>query len=178
MTEQQSPSAEKNLFGHNARQHIEGALSYVSKIKEIVMALHSYQYASKLEGWSDREDIDISVKLGTTMAIALPPPALAVVLSMVLAPQIGPGQFKVFLVISVLVSIFGLSFFTDRIHDRHASYIKELAAEIVDDPERGRNWARRRLAVIFLIQIASIVVLALLGRVYVVYGTDLPLIAM
>ena len=147
----------------------------MNKIESLVVALHSYQFASKDRARIDSDDIDHSVKIGATMFVTLPPVALVLVLLTVVAPQLGQDQVKVYIVITALVSVFGLSFLTDRAYDRNASHIKALADGILDDPEKGRNWARRKLAAVFLVQFGIVAALALLGRAYFVYGTDSPL---
>ena len=82
----------------------------MSKVDSLIVALHSYQYASKDLGRIESEDIDNSVKLGTTMAVALPPRVLVAVLLTVVAPQLGQNEIKLYIAIAALVSIFGLSF--------------------------------------------------------------------
>jgi hypothetical protein len=149
----------------------------MSKIKSLVVALHSYQYASKeIRGGGD--DIEHSVKIGTTMMVALPSASLAAALLSVVAPLMGHEEFKGVMVIAALISVFGFSFFTDRVYDRSASEIKALAVGIHDDPEKGRNWARQKVAGIYLAQFACIALIAAVGRAYVIYGTDLPFISM
>ena len=69
------------------------------------MKLRSYQRPSKVRGRNASDDIDSSVKLGTTMTMALRRLAFVLVLLKVLDAQMGPDEFKAFPVVSVVVSI-------------------------------------------------------------------------
>ena len=149
----------------------------MNKITSAIVALHSYQYAAKSSSHVAKNNLDTSIKLGTTMLVALPPVALVVVLLAIVGPQLRPNEIRVYIVVATIVSIFGLSFITDRVYDRNASQVKALAVEILGDPQKGRSWARRRIAAVSLAQLAFVAVLAVLGRAYVVYGTDLPFVS-
>ena len=99
---------------------------------------------------------------------------LIVILLAVFAPQLTQEDIRVYVLVATIASVFGLSFITDRIYDRNVSSIEALAGGILNDPEKGRNWARRQLAVIFLMQLGFIIVLALVGRAAKIFGTDTP----
>jgi len=128
----------------------------MSKITSAIVALHSYQYAAKSSSHIDSNDIDTSVKPGTTMLVALPPVALVVVLLTIVVPQAGQDEIRVYIAVGAIVSVFGLSFFTDRVYDRNVSQVKALAVGLLDDPRRGRNWARRKLAAVLLARLMTI----------------------
>ena len=146
-------------------------------LRSFVSALHSYQYASLDRDRVSLSDIDYSVKIGTTKLVILPVLGLTAIPPLTIAAKIGIEASSAIITVAALVSVFLASWFTDRIYDTHHVDIKTRATDILDDPDKGRNWARRKIAAIILIQFVILFVLAGIGRLLVVYGSNKSFIA-
>ena len=149
----------------------------LNRLRSLVSALHSYQYASLDRDRVGRDDIDHSVKIGTMKLVILPFLGLTAIPPLIIAAIIGVDASSAIIAVAALVSVFVPSWFTDRVYDQQRVDIKTRATEILDEPEKGRNWARRKIAAIIIIQLAVLFVLAALGRLFVVYGSGEPFIA-
>ncbi len=117
-----------------------------------------------------------SAKLFTGMIFFLP---LGAILALLIAPIGSALNFedtKALLAVVTVVAFFWVTGYTDRVHDRNVSEIKELAYQICVDPERGENWAKRQLLLVGGKQFALVIVLAILGRAATVIGTDTPFV--
>ena len=122
------------------------------------------------------DEREASSKLATSMLFFLPIGAVAALLITLLGLSLGLEETKVLLVVVTVVAFFGVGTYTDRIHDRNATDIKELAYQICVDPERGANWAKRQLVIAAGIGLGLVFAVAALGRAFIVFGTDSPFI--
>lgn len=116
----------------------------------------------------------LSAKLVTGMIFFLPLGGILALLVALVASGLGLEDTRALLVVVTIVAFFWVTGFTDRVHDRNVSEIKELAYQICVDPERGKNWAKRQLLLVGGKQLILIVVIAVLGRAAFVVGTDTP----
>ena len=153
-------------------------VQHMNRLRSLVSALHSYQYASLDRDRVEYDEIDHSVKIGTLKLVILPFIGITAVPPLAIAARIGVDASSAIFLVAALVSVFGSSWFTDRVYDRQRTEIRTHATQILDDPDKGRNWARRRIVVIVMIQMAVLLVFAGLGRLLVVYGTDQPFVVL
>ena len=140
------------------------------------MWLHSYQYASLDRKRISRDDIEHAVKIGVLKMLVLPFAGLAAV-PLFFEGFIGADGAKALAFVTILLSVFGVSAYTDRVFDQNLADIEARTNEILDDSEKGRAWARRKIAAIVSLQIVAIFVLAGIGRFLVILGTNQPFIA-
>ncbi len=149
----------------------------MNRVAPHIIAVYSYVYAMKGRAHIDSNDREASSKLATSMLFFLPPAAALTLLITLLGLSLGHDEIQGLLAIVAIATFFGTGAYTDRIHDRNVSEIKELAYQICEDPERGENWAKRRLVIAFAVQFALTIAIVALGRAYVVFGTDSPFLA-
>lgn len=150
----------------------------MSKLVSLLLALHSYNYALQYHHEKDIDEVESSAKFGTLTAVALIPSVLFVVAIKTLMPNLSSDEFKIAIVTFGLVSVFGMARYTGRLYTQNAVQIRELGESILEHPEQGRNWARNRLATIYFVQFFLIIILATLGRLYVIHGSGQPLISL
>ena len=150
----------------------------MNRLRSLVSKLHSYQYAPLDRDRVGRDEIDHFVKLGTTKLVILPFLGGSAIPLLVIAAKAGVDASSAIIVVAALLSVFGSSWFTDRVYDRQRAEIETDATSILEDPDKGRNWARRKIAAIVMIQLGALFVLAGFGRLLVVYGTDQPFISL
>jgi hypothetical protein len=117
-----------------------------------------------------------SAKLVTGMIFFLPLGATLALLVTLAGSSLNLEDTKALVAVVTVVAFFWVTGYTDRVHDRNVSEIKELAYQICVDPDRGKNWAKRQLLVVGGKQFALIIVIAVLGRAAVVIGTDTPFV--
>lgn len=77
---------------------------------------------------------------------------------------------KAIMALIVVAVIFGVGRYTDRILAAELDSIDKKGRKIVDDDERGRNWARRQLFVIYAVQAIVVLIAIFAARVIVVLG--------
>ncbi len=150
----------------------------MNRLRSLVLKLHSYQYASLDRDRVARDEIDRSVKIGTMKLVILPLIGVTAIPPLAIAAKVGVDASSSIIVVAALVLVFGSYWFTDRIYDRRRAEIRTHATQILESPDKGRSWARRKIASIVMIQLAVLLVAAGLGRLLVVYGTDQPFIAL
>jgi len=148
----------------------------MSRLKNLTVQLHIFQFAALDRSRVDQDDTEHAVKIGVLKMLVLPFGAAAAV-PLFFGGMIGPDGAKSLAVVIVLALVFGVSAYTDRVFDRNFAEIEGRANRILDDPEKGRDWARRKIAAIVLIELVAVFVLAGLGRFLMIAGTNQPFIA-
>ena len=145
----------------------------LSKFRTLAQVLHCYQYAALDRKRVAYDDIEHAVKVGVLKLLVVPFAGLVAV-PLFFQGVLGENGAKVLAIVLVLLLVFGVSAFTDRIYDQESASIKIRAYRILDDPERGREWAQRKIVAIVSLQILALFVLAGLGRFLFIYGTGEP----
>ncbi|MGB5449128.1 MAG: hypothetical protein WBM80_09400 [Woeseiaceae bacterium] len=148
----------------------------MNRFTPFIISTNSYVYSIKGRAQISSDDRMSSAKLVTGMIFFLPLGGMLALLVALIGSGLNLEDTKVLLAVVTVVAFFLVSGFTDRVHDRNVSEIKELAYQICVDPERGENWAKRQLLLVVGKQFALIVVIAVLGRAAFVVGTDTPFV--
>lgn len=132
----------------------------MSELDTLVRRVQSYHEAALNVDRLSEDNRDLSIRLASTVTVALPFFLILLGSIAILLPMLGEDTAFIVFAIGVLVAVFGISSVTDRIFERNREAIRQAAAEIRDDPDRGKSWARGRLAVIYGAEIAVFAVLA------------------
>lgn len=91
------------------------------------------------------DDAENTVKLSTMITVAMPFMVALGLTVAVFSNMFTTESIKSYVVIAVIVIVFGVSGVTDRIYDRNTQDIRTHADEIKLNPEQGAAWVRRRL---------------------------------
>ncbi len=86
----------------------------------------------------------------TMIATVLPVFVALIALLFMLEPLMPERQQHFIMMAVALVSVFGIGWYTDRVFDKNRDMIEIRAATIREDPNKGANWALRRMFGIWL----------------------------
>jgi len=150
----------------------------MSKLWTLATVLHSYQYAALDRDRIDSDGAEHAVKTGVLKMLVGPFAGVAALPLFLFGESLGSDGAEVLVVVILFTLVFGVSAYTDRVYNRNLANIEVLTRQILDDPNRGRSWARRKIAAIVLVELVALFVFAGLGRFYVIFGTDQPFIAL
>jgi len=140
-------------------------------LENIVSCIFSYHLAALRRDRLGSEDVEDSLRVSAGFTVASPLISLLIIAVGLIYPIVGIERIKLPILIAVSAIILGVPGITDKIYRKKVPSIESKAAQILNDPNKGRSWARRRLLAILVAQLAGCLIIITFGRLIVQQST-------
>ena len=107
----------------------------------------------------------MSVELMSGTTVGSPLISMLLIAYVLALPVFGSDALLVPLTLGAIVIVFGVTRITDRIYRENEDLVTRTAETILEDSERGRDWARRKIFAIYAVQVLIVLVVVTTARV-------------